>query len=156
MAYAYQISHQQTHQIIQRLSEALAGTYILYLNTQKCHWNIRGHNFYSLHLMFDTQYKELAEDVDVLAERIRMLDAYTPATFKEFETLSPVSPLNGQITEAQEMLHFLVKEYEKLIKTLHLTIKEGTAAGDHGSADIALQQSEAREKTLWMLKSSLA
>ncbi len=140
---------------LQLLKESLAGTYVLSLNTQKCHWNVEGPHFHSLHLLFESQYNMLIEDVDVLAERIRALGHYAPATFKEFEKLSPVSPLEGDRLSSQEMLKFLVTEYEKLIQTLLQLVKIATEEGDDGTADIALGQSEVRQKTLWMLRSSI-
>ena len=72
----------KNEKVIQLLKEAQSGTYVLSLNTQKCHWNVEGINFHSLHLMFDAQYTMLAEDVDVLAERLRALGAvsYTHLT----------------------------------------------------------------------------
>ena len=140
---------------LQLLKEALAGTYVLSLNTQKCHWNVEGVHFHSLHLMFEGQYNMLIEDVDVLAERIRVLNHYAPATFKEFEKLSPVRPLEAEHPTDKEMVKFLVGEYEHLIQTLLKLFKVATAEGEDGTADIALGQSEAREKTLWMLRSIL-
>ena len=56
---------------------------MLQLKTQNFHWNVTGPNFRSVHLLFETQYKELAEAVDLVAERIRALEAITPGSFAE-------------------------------------------------------------------------
>ena len=53
------------------LSHLLADTYTLYLKTHNFHWNVEGPMFNTLHLMFETQYTELALAVDLVAERIR-------------------------------------------------------------------------------------
>ncbi|MEI8321241.1 MAG: DNA starvation/stationary phase protection protein [Alphaproteobacteria bacterium] len=145
----------KNEKVIQLLKEAQSGTYVLSLNTQKCHWNVEGINFHSLHLMFDAQYTMLAEDVDVLAERLRALGEYAPGSFKEFEKFSPVDALEKTKLSECEMLQFLVKEYEKLIATLLKLVEESSKSKDDGTADIALGQSEIRQKTLWMLRSSL-
>lgn len=60
------------------LSRLLADTYTLYLKTHKYHWNVTGPMFQTLHLMFETQYNELALAVDLIAERIRALDVLAP------------------------------------------------------------------------------
>ena len=59
--------------IAQGLSRLLADTYTLYLKTHNFHWNVTGPMFQTLHLMFETQYNELALAVDSIAERIRAL-----------------------------------------------------------------------------------
>lgn len=66
------------------LSRVLADTYTLYLKTHNFHWNVTGPMFQTLHLMFETQYNELALAVDLIAERIRALGVVAPGTYKSF------------------------------------------------------------------------
>jgi len=56
--------------IAEGLAKLLADTYTLHLKTHNFHWNVTGPMFNSLHLMFETQYTELATAVDEIAERI--------------------------------------------------------------------------------------
>ena len=63
------------------LSKLLSDTFMLYLKTHNFHWNVRGPMFQTLHLMFETQYTELWTSIDIIAERIRSLDADAPGTF---------------------------------------------------------------------------
>jgi starvation-inducible DNA-binding protein len=77
--------------IIEGLSRLLADSYTLYLKTHNYHWNVTGPMFQTLHLMFETQYNELALAVDLIAERMRSLGVPAPATFREFATLSSVT-----------------------------------------------------------------
>ena len=64
--------------IAEQLSILLADTYLLYLKTHNYHWNVTGRLFQTLHLMFETQYTELASAVDIIAERIRALGVHAP------------------------------------------------------------------------------
>ncbi|HEX7633825.1 MAG TPA: ferritin-like domain-containing protein, partial [Noviherbaspirillum sp.] len=64
------ISEQHRRDIVDGLSRLLADTYTLYLKTHNFHWNVTGPMFQTLHLMFEKQYMELAEAVDLIAERI--------------------------------------------------------------------------------------
>ena len=66
----------------------LADSYTLYLKTHNFHWNVTGPMFQTLHLMFETQYNELALAVDLVAERIRALGFPAPGTYKQFIELS--------------------------------------------------------------------
>ncbi|HAG82013.1 MAG TPA: DNA starvation/stationary phase protection protein, partial [Cyanobacteria bacterium UBA12227] len=64
------ISESDRAEIAKGLSRLLADTYTLYLKTHYFHWNVTGPLFNSLHLMFETQFNELALAVDAIAERI--------------------------------------------------------------------------------------
>lgn len=74
-------------ELISKLSILLADTYALYLKTQNYHWHVKGPQFRSLHMLFETQYRELAEAVDEIAERILIKGHNAPATFNAFEKL---------------------------------------------------------------------
>ncbi|MFM6928405.1 MAG: Dps family protein, partial [Bdellovibrio sp.] len=67
------INDKDRKEIANGLSTLLADTYSLYLQTHNFHWNVEGPMFQTLHLMFETQYTELALAVDLIAERIRAL-----------------------------------------------------------------------------------
>jgi len=84
------ISESDRKAITDGLARLLADTYTLYLKTHNYHWNVTGPMFQTLHLMFETQYSELALAVDLIAERIRALGAPAPGSYREFGTLSAV------------------------------------------------------------------
>lgn len=81
--------------IVQRSDELLANTYTLYLKTQNFHWNVIGPMFQKLHVIFGQQYTELADAVNLIAERIRALGSPTPGTFTEFARLSSIKEPDG-------------------------------------------------------------
>ncbi|MEQ9125633.1 MAG: DNA starvation/stationary phase protection protein, partial [Alphaproteobacteria bacterium] len=80
-----------TGELAQRLSEALADTYILYLQTQGAHWNVVGPTFYGVHNLTETQYEDLAVAIDEIAERIRAIGHISPSSFGEFAELSDLA-----------------------------------------------------------------
>ncbi len=80
------INEKDRAEIANELSKLLADTYSLYLKTHNFHWNVTGPMFQTLHLMFETQYNELALAVDLVAERIRALGFPAPGTYSEFAT----------------------------------------------------------------------
>ena len=67
--------------IVKKLEIILADTYALYLKTQNYHWHVKGPQFKSLHELFEMQYRELAEAVDGVAERLLIMGHKAPATF---------------------------------------------------------------------------
>ncbi len=89
------INEKDRSEIANGLSKLLADTYSLYLKTHNFHWNVTGPMFQTLHLMFETQYNELALAVDLVAERIRSLGFPAPGTYSEFASLSSIRKTSG-------------------------------------------------------------
>ena len=66
------------------LNGILADEFLLYLKTRNAHWNVEGPDFHAMHLFFESQYNQLDDIMDEVAERIRMLGHYAPATLKAY------------------------------------------------------------------------
>ncbi len=149
------ISDKDRKKIAEGLSKLLADTYTLYLKTHNFHWNVTGPMFNTLHLMFETQYTELALAVDSIAERIRALGYPAPGTYKEYARLSSIQEEEG-VPEATEMIRKLVEGQEAVVRTARSLFPLIDAAGDEPSADLLTQRMQTHEKTAWMLRSMLA
>lgn len=145
----------QSQKVIDLLSHFLADTYVLYLKTQNFHWNVKGPYFYSLHNLFDEQYRELAAAIDEIAERIRALGGITPASFSQFTQLSSLKDEKGSDQSSETMLQKLLKDHEMLIQSASDMIPKSQHAKDEGTADLLIQRLKAHEKMAWMLRSSL-
>jgi len=110
--------------------------------------------FQTLHLMFETQYNELALAVDLLAERIRALGFPTPATYSEFARLSSIKETAG-VPKAEEMIKLLVEGQESVVRTARSIFALVEKANDEATADLLTQRIQLHEKTAWMLRSLL-
>lgn len=151
MAEPYAINQE----VVNRLGQFLANTYVIYVKTQNFHWNIEGEGFYFLHKMLEAQYEELAEAVDEIAERLRALNRKAPGSMRDFLELSTVEEAAPGEYTAQEMIQQLVNDHSSLIRDLHRDIEEANKRRDDGTADLFIQRLRAHEKTAWMLKSHL-
>ncbi|MNS62028.1 DNA protection during starvation protein 1 [compost metagenome] len=149
------MSDKDRKKIAEGLSKLLADTYTLYLKTHNFHWNVTGPMFNTLHLMFETQYNELALAVDSIAERIRALGYPAPGTYKEYARLSSIAEEEG-VPEATDMIRKLVEGQEAVVRTARSIFPVVDAAGDEPSADLLTQRMQTHEKTAWMLRSMLA
>lgn len=141
--------------IAEGLSKLLADTYTLYLKTHNFHWNVMGPMFQTLHLMFETQYNELALAVDLIAERIRALGFPAPGTFREFSQLSSIKEDQG-VPNAQDMIRLLVEGQEAVVRTARSIFPVVDSAKDEPTADLLTQRMQLHEKNAWMLRSLLA
>jgi starvation-inducible DNA-binding protein len=148
------IDANERQKIADGLSRVLADSYTLYLKTHNFHWNVTGPMFQTLHLMFETQYNELALAVDLIAERIRSLGVAAPGTYKQFLELSAIKEADG-VPKAEEMIRLLVKGHETVARTSREVFEVAEAANDQSTCDLLTQRLQVHEKTAWMLRSLL-
>ena len=149
------IEEKERKEIATGLSRLLADTYTLYLQTHNFHWNVTGPMFQTLHLMFETQYTELALAVDLIAERIRALRFPTPATYAEFTELASIKETRG-VPSADKMIEILIDGQETVVRTARSIFPIVDKSHDEPSADLLTQRMQIHEKTAWMLRSLLA
>jgi len=140
--------------IAEGLSKLLADSYTLYLKTHNFHWNVTGPMFQTLHLMFETQYNELALAVDLIAERIRALGFPAPGTYAEYTRLTSIKERPG-VPKAEEMIRLLVDGQEAVVRTARSIFAAAESASDEATADLLTQRIQLHEKTAWMLRSLL-
>jgi starvation-inducible DNA-binding protein len=148
------ISEADRQEIADGLSRLLADTYTLYLKTHNYHWNVVGPMFNTLHLMFETQYNELALAVDLIAERIRALGVPAPGSYHQFAELSSI-PEETDVPDATEMIRRLVEGQETVVRTARSVFPVAERANDESTADLLTQRMQIHEKTAWMLRSML-
>jgi len=149
------IEEQDRREIAGGLSRLLADTFTLYLKTHNFHWNVTGPMFRTLHVMFEEQYNELWTANDLLAERIRALGVYAPATYKEFGKLTSIAEEDG-VPAAMVMVRLLVEGHETAARTARSVITTAENANDAPTADLLTERLQVHEKTAWMLRSLLA
>lgn len=140
-------------ELLDKLSILLADTYAIYLKTQNYHWHVQGPQFKSLHELFDLQYHELADAVDLLAERIRIKGGFAPATFQLLNQLKTLSDGDSHKT-ANQMVVELAKDHLTLIDDINKTLLLAEKLKDEGTVNILSDRVEFHEKAHWMLSAS--
>ena len=146
------IAPAQRQQIADGLGRLLADTWVLYGKTHGFHWNVTGPMFNSLHGMFDTQYNELWDSLDEIAERIRALGIPAPFGDSKLTQLATIKEADS-IPAAMEMVAQLVADHEAVARTARSVFEIADAANDQPSADLLTQRLQVHEKTAWMLRS---
>jgi starvation-inducible DNA-binding protein len=143
-------------EIANGLSKLLADSYTLYLKTHNFHWNVQGPMFQTLHLMFETQYTELAIAVDDIAERIRALGFNAPGSYKEFEDLSSIKFTAGNPPKATDMIKQLIEGQEAVVRTARSILPAADKVSDEPTVDLLTNRMQIHEKNAWMLRSLLS
>lgn len=144
-----------TSNVIDALAHLLADTYLLYLKTQNFHWNVAGPHFISMHKLFEEQYESLSDATDVLAERIRALDAQAPGSFSEFLKLASLDEACEETT-AEDMVASLLKDHEAMSAAITRMFDIMEDDGDEVTMDILIARKTEHDKTIWMLRSTLS
>ncbi len=148
---SYSLSAEDRATVAADLSRLLADSYTLYLKTHNFHWNVVGPNFSALHLLFETQYTELALAVDEIAERIRALGQYSPGSYAEFAALTTIDEATGR-PRATEMVEALAADNEAVARTAAAAFTVAEKVGDQPTCDLAVRRQQTHEKSAWMLR----
>lgn len=149
------IQEKDRKEIAEGLSRLLADTYTLYLKTHNFHWNVTGPMFQPLHAMFEEEYTELADAVDLIAERIRALGFRAPGSYREFAKLSSIREEEGA-PPAEDMIRLLVEGHQAVARTARSMFQAVERAQDQPTLDLLTQRLQFHEKSAWMLRSLLA
>lgn len=135
------------------LTAVLSDAMILYVKTRKFHWNVSGNSFVELHELFESQYKQLEQSIDEIAERINKLGEKTPGTMQEFLDKGSLKESPGKYPSQQEMLKELLKDNEAVIVKLRKGIDESEEKfSDKGTADFLTDLLRAHETAAWKLR----
>lgn len=134
----------------------LADEYVLYTKTKNAHWNIEGADFFDKHKFFEMQFGQLDDIVDSVAERIRTIGHYAPATLQSFLALTHLSEVNRGKNDSAGYLKELLVDHESII--IHCRENIQRFANDYkdiGTSDFITQLMETHEKMAWFLRSHL-
>src|SRR6202030_3138559 len=118
------------------LNQVLADTMTLRDMYKKHHWQVAGHTFYQLHLLFDKHHGEQDELVDTIAERIQLLGGISLAMAADVaETTMIPRPPRGR-EEAPVQISRLLEAHELILKEARTMAKQAVDSGDDGTNDL--------------------
>jgi starvation-inducible DNA-binding protein len=135
--------------VVEILNASLANEAILTQKTRNAHWNVSGKDFFELHILYETQYKQLNDISDKLAGRVRMLGGVAIASIKEFLKHSQIMEHS---TEIPDNIHLLA-DHETIIRILREDIRKcDEEYEDEGTVELLVGVMSLHEKIAWMLR----
>jgi starvation-inducible DNA-binding protein len=140
----------------ENLNQVLADTITLRDMYKKHHWQVAGHTFYTLHLLFDKHYEEQNELVDRLAERIQLLGGISLAMAPDVAetTIIPRAPRGRE--EVPVQISRLLHAHEILLKEAHTMARLAAEAGDDGTNDLLVSDIiRTNELQVWFVSEHL-
>jgi starvation-inducible DNA-binding protein len=148
---------QKNRQVVAlEMSKLLADEFILYTKTRNAHWNVEGGDFHAMHLFFESQYEQLDEIMDSVAERIRTIGHYAPATIKSYLKLTHLTESGEDRNGSLDFIRELLSDHGSIIEFLRSKITPfASTYKDLGTSDYITGLMETHEKMAWMLRSHL-
>jgi starvation-inducible DNA-binding protein len=140
----------------ENLNQILADTITLRDLYKKHHWQVAGHTFYQLHLLFDKHYEEQNELVDTIAERIQLLGAISIAMAADVaETTIIPRPPRGR-EEVPVQISRLLEAHEAILKEARTMAKQAVDSGDDGTNDLLVSDLiRTNELQVWFISEHL-
>ncbi len=135
-----------------RLNGLLADYQLFYQNLRGLHWNIKGREFFELHLKFEEYYNNAVIKVDEIAERILTLDGEPLHTFTDYLNISEIKEEKG-ITNGIEGINIIINNFSILILKEREILSLAAEADDEGTVSLMSDYISETEKILWMLNS---
>ena len=121
---------------VENLNQVLADTITLRDLYKKHHWQVAGHTFYQLHLLFDKHYEEQNELVDTIAERIQSLGGISLAMAADVaETTKIPRPPRGR-EPVPVQISRLLEAHEILLKAAREAAEAADDNKDLGTNDL--------------------
>lgn len=137
-----------------KLNQLLADYQVFYQNLRGFHWNIKGREFFELHLKFEEFYNDAVLKIDEIAERILTLEGVPYHTYSDYLQ-------NAQIKEAKNVSNgiegakIVVQNFSTIILLEREILTLAGDAYDEGTVSLMSDYISQTEKTLWMLNSYL-
>ncbi len=144
----------KTQAIAHELNQLLANFQTYYQNLRGIHWNIKGKQFFDLHIKFEELYTEANVRVDEIAERILTLGKTPMHTFDEYSNASKV-PVGKNVSKDEKAVQLIVDSLTELLKIERSVLENASDANDEGTIAMMSDFITGQEKTVWMMKAWL-
>jgi starvation-inducible DNA-binding protein len=141
---------------VEALNQVLADTITLRDLYKKSHWQVTGHTFYQLHLLFDKHFEEQDKLVDMLAERIQLLGGISLAMGADVAEETRISrPPRGR-EEVPVQISRLLEAHELILTYARDEAGSADEAGDDGTNDLLVSDViRTNELQVWFLSEHL-
>ncbi|HAS62287.1 MAG TPA: DNA starvation/stationary phase protection protein [Vibrio sp.] len=148
------LNREKSAELAQQLNQLLAHYQVLYMNTRGYHWNIKGQQFFELHVKFEEIYTDLQIKIDELAERILTLGHTPNHSFSRYLESSELNE-HENVTQGRECVQGLVNGFSLLLVKQREILEQAGQGEDEGTAALMGDYIREQEKLIWMLNAYL-
>lgn len=148
------LNSSKTKDIANDLNRLLADFQVYYQNLRGIHWNIKGKNFFDLHVKFEELYTDANMKVDLIAERILTLGETPLHTFEDYTENTKV-PVGKNVSKDDKAVQLIVDSLSELLKIERQILEKSGEANDEGTNSMMSDFIAEQEKTIWMMNAWL-
>ncbi len=154
------LDDKKRHKLVALLNAALADTLDLWTQTKQAHWNVKGENFYQLHLLYDRVAEPLPDFVDRLAERVALLGGYARGTVRMSAHASRIAPFPGAGGSQDgvgdpSFLAALADRWATYAAHIRESSRQSDELDDPGTSDLFDSITHAADRGLWFIEAQL-
>ena len=142
--------------LVGELNGLLADHFALFIKSKNFHWHVKGPRFRDLHLLFDEQALEVRDQIDLIAERVRKLDAETLTSLGSVAQATQIRDQDSATLSAEDMIAELLADNQTLIARLKGMKELAGQAGDNATDGMLDDWTDMAEQRAWFLRSLLA
>ncbi|MBT8316694.1 MAG: DNA starvation/stationary phase protection protein [Lutibacter sp.] len=143
----------ETAEIVVHLNELIANYIVHYHKLRNFHWNVDGPEFFELHKEFEDEYNAVQENIDILAERIRVFGIKPSMTMKDILSVSEIKEAKADKMTPIDMVTQLLKDYDILHDKMLNVVNAALENGDNVTEQILTDFMQKLEKRNWMFTS---
>jgi len=147
------LNEKEIKPVVDHLNDLLANYHIHYQKLRGCHWNVKGQNFFTLHIKFEELYNNAVLTIDELAERVLTLGKPPISTFADYIKVSKIKEINTIGLKDTAMVKAIIDDMSTLISLEREIMEISDEAGDDGTNDMINKFMQFKEKNTWMLRS---
>jgi len=145
-------SNTERERIVAALNELLGNYQVHYQKLRNYHWNVKGSDFFDLHLELEAQYREAQENIDLIAERVRVFHLRPLSTFAEYLKASTIQE-DPTVPASDAMVKNLLGDYVMLLDQCVAGVDVAVELHDQGTEKMLKDFIALIEKHHWMLSS---
>ena len=138
--------------MIEKLNKLLSDLNVFYRKLQNYHWNVKGHDFFTIHAKLEEYYNEVNEQIDEIAEHILILNGQPLGIMKDYINSSDIEEAKNEKITSQEIFTEVIKDLEKLLEDVKQIKKCADENEDYPTSSLMDEYIENYGKKLWMLK----
>jgi len=149
------IDKEKATELSRELNDLLANYQLFYQNLRGLHWNIKGKEFFELHVKFEEFYNDAVLKVDEIAERILTLEGEPFHTYSDYLQTAEIKE-EKNIVNGKKGVEIIINNFKILIAKERAILSLASNTDDEGTVSLMSDYISQTEKTLWMLNSYLS
>lgn len=143
------LDKEKSKELGEKLSVLLANYSVFYQNTRGYHWNIKGDNFFELHVKFEELYNDLLLKIDEVAERILTLGHSPNHRYSDYIKISEIEE-SEFVSDGKTAINEILNAFKTIISIQREILELSDEAGDEGTNALMSDYIREQEKLVWM------